>query len=464
MSWIKILTEKGFAFDRVSTLVIALSGSSVIIMSVIIPFINIYTSNVFIHLTVSAFIEFSIIGYWYYHRSVIPRGKKEKQNLVIAITTEDDKQKTRIAKDLATGIKKQLLTYGLNNYNVLVLNNSLSDKIQRRIGLWSDAIGLNLTDSEDVLSFFKTAKKLNAKFFVYGDLIKRNEGNSTYFMNIEALILHSNTNKFTSEILRREFSELWRKEISFLESDELNGFRSNANHIFFTASYMLGLATFVDNRFEQGINIWQSLEEYIDGKEDLKEFKPKIQQLKYQSFFMLSRLYHFEGDYEKSTAMRNRYLEIIPDEYNALLNEAIKQVAISDNPKLALELIEKAKTHSKNDGTWRYNKFYILIKLSRETDALATLDELLPITFMNELDIVGQVLSYNENYLFEDPEHIQSHFIIGVLIFKKLNNPTLAYENFVVFKKEALHRDCFVELSNRADDYIKEIDQLLGVK
>lgn len=463
-NWIKTFTEKGFAFDRASTLVLALCISSGSLMGVVIPFISKYSQNTYIHLGVFLIINLSILLYWYYHRSIFPKGNRDKQNMIIAITTEDSKQKTRITKDFANEIKKQLRNYRLDStFNIIVLNNSLSEKIQKKLQLWNESKRANLEDSDDMRSFIRAAKRLSAKFFVYGDLIKRNEGNSTYFMSIEALIMHAKTNDIASKTLQKEFADLWRREITFLEQDELNGFRSNANHIFFTAAYMLGLATLVNHKFEEGVRIWESLEDYIGKNNDLADFKPKILQLKYQSYFMLSRLYHFQGDYVKSTAMRERYLAIIPNEYGALMNESIKQVSISNNPELALELIEKAIPLAGKDGTWKYNKFYLLIKTNDENGALSILDDILSSSFPDELDVINQVTSYNTFCLEEDPSHIQSNFILGVLIFKKLNNGPMAYDHLRSFVNSSEEKKSFVSLRERAILYLTEIDEIIGV-
>jgi hypothetical protein len=463
-SWIKTFTEKGFAFDRVSTVVLALCVSSAALMGFIIPFIANYTQNSYIHLGVFLIANLLILLYWYYYRSVFPKGNSGKQNMIIAITTEDSKQKTRITKDFANEIKRQLQTYDLNRtFNVIVLNNSLSEKIQEKLQLWNESIKAQLEDSDDMRSFLTIAKRLNAKFFVYGDLIKRNEGNSTYFMSIEALIMHAKTNHIASNTLQKEFAELWKREITFLEADELNGFRSNANHIFFTATYMLGLATLVNNKFEEGIRIWESLESHININEDLIDFKPKILQLKHQSYFMLSRLYHFQGDYVRSTGMRERYHAIIPNEYDALMNEAIKQVSISNNPELALELIEKAIPLAGNNGTWKYNKFYLLIKTNDENGALVVLDDVLRTNFPHEIDVINQVTSYNTFCLKQDPDHIQSNFILGVLIFKKLNNVSMAYDYLKSFVSLSGEMGLYETLRERANHYLTEIDRIIGV-
>ncbi|MHA7830724.1 MAG: hypothetical protein ACX93O_06470 [Flagellimonas sp.] len=462
-NWIKTFTEKGFAFDRVSTLVITLCLTNGALMAVIIPFIRNYSENLYLHLSLFIALNFCIIIYWYYFRAIFPKGKHKKENLIIAITTEDSKQKTRITKDFANEIKKQLKVNGLDTiYNVIVLNNSLSLKLQNRIQLWNESIQAGLNLSGDIRSFLKTATRLNAKFFVYGDLIKRNEGNSTYFMQIEALIMHAKTNDIASNTLKKEFADLWKREISFLEKDELNGFKSNANHIFLTATYMLGLATLVNHKFEEGIKIWESLERYIKEKGDLDDFKPKISQLKYQSYIMLSRLYHFQGDYVKSTNMREKYLSIIPNEYSALLNEAIKQVTISKSPELALKLIDKAIPLAGKDGTWKYNKFYLLIEINEEIAALSVLDDILSSQFKDEIDIINQVISFNKFCLKENPNHIQSNFIIGVLIYKKLDNVTLAYDYIKSFSDLAGASNRFSILKEKANKYLKEIDKIIG--
>lgn len=434
-------------------------------MQIVIPFIKHYFPSAFVHVLIFLVVEFTIAAVWYYNRAVFPKGNKNKLNLIIAITTEDKKQKNRITKDFSKEIKKQLRLHGLSDsYDVIVLHNHLSKILHKKINLWADARKAQIHDAEDINSFNKIAKKLNGKFFIFGDLIRRNSSNSTYYLSLEALILHAPVSQINSQTLHKEFSELWNREIMFLEDDELNGFKSNAEQIFFTSSYMLGLATLVDNKFKQGIKIWDALLSYAKNEEELKEYKSKIIQLKGICCLLLSKLLYFQGKIEESVYYREKYLEIIPNEYDKHLIEAIKQVKLRNDPELALQHVNKASVLANGDGTWRYSKLYLQIKIGQCDKALRTLDTIIGTKFNNEIDTIQQVIAYNNQCLYEDSGHIQTNFIVGSLIYKKLDRPLDAYEKLEAFANSVSDDETMLALKSRTLIYISEINKILRIE
>lgn len=460
------LSEKEFSFHRIETLVILLVSAGLLLIKVVIPFLNGYTTNSIIHLSVFLLVYLIIVGYWYYNRSVFPKNKNRREHIIIAIITENAKQKTRITTDFANQIKKQIIELGLDtNYDITILHNHQSRVLQNRINLYSQSLRANLQDSVDVLNFNKLTKRLNAKFIIYGDLIKRNPENSTYCLSVEAMILHRPTDLQSGKSLHYEFQKLWNKEITFLEKEELTGFKANAEQVFFTASYMLGLATFVDNNYLQGIKIWEGLEVYLGKKTEFKDYLENVKRLKSAAYFIYSRFLYFNGQIEESMAYRTRYLALFPNEYDKYLTEAISQIKIRNDAELALDFVKKAeKVAPKNEGTWRYSEFYLLIRLSRYNEALKTLENIIKCNFPNEIDAINQVISYNTTCLKEDPLHIQSYFIIGTLIYKKLNQPIPAYEKLELFIQQAKGNPNFELLIDKAKEYLAEINKVIGVK
>jgi len=207
--------------------------------------------------------------------------------------------------------------------------------MQNSINLYSQSLRARLLNSEEVKKFNKLTKRLNVKFIIYGDLIKRNAENSTYCLSVEALMLHKPTDTNRGTSLQKEFQDLWKKEITFLEKEELTGFKANAEHVFFTASYMLALATFVDNNFKHGIDIWERLELYVKTKSELTCHQDKIIKLKSASYFLYSRFLYFNGQIEESVKNRTKFLELTPNEYDKYLTEADKSSKASKRSRIS---------------------------------------------------------------------------------------------------------------------------------
>jgi hypothetical protein len=305
--------------------------------------------------------------------------------------------------------------------------------------------------------------RMNAKFIVFGNLISRDFPNNRYILNIEALIRHRDAPKPQKGEIRDDFKEIWRSEISFLEENESTEFKSTSQQIFFAATYMLGLATIVDLNYKKGIEIGNRLLDYLKKNDKYKEFEPKVLKLLRLSYFLFSRILYYFGEYEQSTIYRRKYHELVTDNYDNYLVEALFQVNRRNDPGTALELVEKASKISKGDGTWKYSKLYLLIRLNRHPDALKVLDNILSTSYKDEFDTINQVISYNFHCLKKDPYHVQSLFIIGVLIFKKLNNAPAAYDKLEEFLSKTNSVDKWQILNERAGIYLDEISKMMGI-
>jgi len=130
-----------------------------------------------------------------------------------------------------------------------------------------------------------------------------------------------------------------------------------------------------------------------------------------------------------------------------------------------LEFVKKAaKIAPTNDGTWRYSEFYVLIRLSKNIEALQSLDNILKTTFLNEIDTINQIVTYNTICLKEDLNHIQSDFIIGAIIYKKLDLPLPDYEKLESFINACGDNENWKPLKVRAQQYLDEINKSIGIK
>jgi tetratricopeptide (TPR) repeat protein len=455
------LINKEFHFHKKVTVVVLLVVTLLTLMKVVIPFINNYWQNSLIHFGLIVAVLLTIFFYWLHYRYVFPKKNASKLNIIIAIVTENAKQKVRISNDFANQIRDLLRKYNLDDsYELIILHNHLSESIVKKIHSFYQA--KKTKDTEGIENFDQLKKRLNAKLIVYGDLVERNASNNTYIFNLDAVLFHKPTDSSRGKVLHKEFIALWKHEISFLGTEESTGFKINAENIFFNAAYMIGLATFVDNNYKQGIIIWEALEQHVKTKSELSEYKDKIFKLKASSYWLQSTLLFFQGEIEESRIYRDKYLSLIPNDYDKYLGEAITQVKIRNNPEVALELVDKASKIAPSDnGTWRYSKFYLLIKLSRCKEALAFLDEILRFNYPTEIDTLAQVISYNTTCINEDPKHLQTHFIIGVFRFKKLNQPILAYEELDAFINSKETPKEWDPLKERAEEYLSEINKLI---
>lgn len=460
------ISEKEFSFHRIESLIFILFSGSLFLIKVLIPFIEKYNSHWSIPVALFVITYVLVAGYWYYNRTVFPVNKEGKEHIIIGIITENAKQKTRITNDFSKQIKKQISAFDLDrSYDITVLHNYQSTIIQRRISAFTHAVQSNYNMSSDIYKFNKLLERLNAKFIIYGDLIERNPENKTYCLSIDAMILHQPTSRANGSKLQQEFLSLWNKEITFLENEELTGFKANAEQVFFTATYMLGLATFVDNNYLRGIEIWERLELYIKDKPELSQYVGKIIKLKSAAYLLYSRFLYFKGEIAASMQFRGLYLDLFPNEYDGYLTEAINQLEYKNDPEIALEFVRKAAHVSpENDYTWRYSELYVLIKLGKCEEAIKCLNLILTRSYPTEKDTVEQVISYNTTRLEKDNGHIQTLFIVGILMYKKLNKPIEAYEKLETFISQSENNELYSPLVEKAKEHLNEINKVIGIK
>ena len=468
MDWKDIITQKNLHYHRFSSLVILMITIMITMIVVVIPFAASFIPTEYQTISkigILLLAEIILIVHWYYYRLVFPKGKKGIQYIVVAIVTENQKQKERISQDFVNSMKKQLREYHLHNtYDVIALHNAHSINLSRIIDNAFLRTNKETRNIVEIEKFNKVNNRMNAKFIVFGNLISRDSPNNRYILNIEALIRHREAPSNNRNEIHKDFKEIWQNEVSFLEENESTEFKSTSQQIFFAASYMIGLATIIDFNHQKGIEIGNKLLNYISKNDKYKEFEPKVTKLLTLSYFLFSRVLYYFGDFEKSTYYRRKYHELVKDDYDTYLSEAVFQVNRRKDPQAALDLIEKAKKVSKGNGTWKYSKFYLLIRLNRHKDALKMLDNILVTRFKEELDAISQVINYNQHCLKEDPCHIQSFFIIGVLIFKKLNNVPVAFDNLEEFIHKTDNNEHWEILNKRARIYMKEMNKIMEIK
>ncbi len=464
MEWIDIIKNKKVHYHRISTLIFLMLIIIGALIEILIPYINGFIPEN-LHLIVDNSILFICVAafsfHWYKHRTSFPKAKSLKSTIVVAIVSENESQKERLSKDFVNNLKANLNTYKLEDtYDILVLHDALSLKLRNII---AKAFG-NPQDHKKKLIFEELSSKMNARFFVYGDFVTRNSPNNTHLLNLEGLIRHRKPPVRLKQELHASFNEIWEREVSFLEEEEINGFKVTSEQVFFASIFMLGLALFNDQNFIKSIEVNEKTLNFIDKNAKYEKYKDKVLNVLASGYFLHSQILYFLGDFEGFYANRRKFIDLIPNEYEALLSEAIYQVNRRNDPETALEIIEKASKISNGIDIWRYSKFYLLIGLMRLEEALITLEEISNYTYQGEFENVAQVIRYNNICYDEDPNHIQSFFIIGSLALKKVENLPIAHEKLSQFIDLANNNPDWEILTNKAIQFIQEIEEVLEIK
>jgi len=119
------------------------------------------------------------IGYWAFNKFRLPRNKKNKVGIVIAIYSENEVERQKLKADFISKLKKDLQQEGVLNFSeVIFLKNHFSNQIK---------------ESESPRKKLETInKKIKAHFYVWGDVKKRPDGDEgeKYFINFQGYVVH----------------------------------------------------------------------------------------------------------------------------------------------------------------------------------------------------------------------------------------------------------------------------------
>src|SRR5690606_37066717 len=157
----------------------------------------------YIRLSIYVFIFILFFLVWAVHRWRLPRNKKKKLGIVIAIWIDNDIKKQKYLDDFILKIEQNLISQRLHKITNLIL---LKDHYSRQVKSVDDIRRIN--------------KKIKGHFYLWGSLKKRNDGESNeskYFFHLNGYVAHAPVNIPTSNKIKHEFSAALPNEISFWE-------------------------------------------------------------------------------------------------------------------------------------------------------------------------------------------------------------------------------------------------------
>jgi hypothetical protein len=171
-----------------------------------------------------------VIIYWFIFKFKIPKNKKNKIGIIIAIYAENIKEEIKLKNDFVKRLEKNIKNENYGKIvNFIQLKNHLSEKIKT---------------ADDVR---KNRNKTKGHFYIWGDVKKRKDGKNgeyKYFLDLSGYVVHKPLNVYLSNELKREFMKVLPKEISFSENFEFSGFKLTSDIVCLAIKYISGLAAF----------------------------------------------------------------------------------------------------------------------------------------------------------------------------------------------------------------------------
>ena len=404
------------------------------------------------------------VCFWYRKR-VFPRNKKGFIGIVICINAENDKQKIRIKNDFLYGLNKLASDNGLNNIVSLIHLDKYHNEFAYNI---LSKYSKNKTGKAEKKDFEKLKNLTNGHFFIYGNIKERQDGVNKYFIDLDAMVIHSPIDVLTQRNLTQEFLKVWFKQVSFEEKFEFKGFEFTADSVFIAIEYVVGLAALVSGDVTLALNLHTKLannayfQKFHPLPPTLKQVKEKLKKLLAEEKLLLATKYYYENRLEES----NKFLldsMAIEINYGALLLKAIIEFLLENDPEKALKTIYDARAHSKDNSTWRYSEVFLLMYLERFEQGLRSLKKITTSSFKREEITLLDVNSFIKRQLKKEPDKFQLYFLLGYLKYRKEMNYPEAYGYFEEFKKHAdtnKHK-CLLQ---KANAYLKELEHKMSLK
>jgi hypothetical protein len=405
------------------------------------------------------FLAVILISVWLYLRYHFPVNKRTKLGVLIAITSENKKQKIRIKNDFVKQLKELIQQNGLSDLiNIIHLDQAKSKSFIRTI---------SKKDSQKK-AWQKISKKIKAHFYIYGDIKERMDGNNKYFLDLSSTIIHYPFNPLKKTAMSNSINEVWIKNHIIEENLEFKGFKITAELTFYGVRYIIGMAAFLSGDPYLALQLHENLYDDLESQKKLNKISPKfafkLKSLISDECLVISR-HQLEStkDYNSARAYLKKSTSFSNENYGGLLLKAILEYSLDKNPNKALKTIERAKAYCKGDATWKYSKAFLLFNLKKFQEGYSVYENIARNKFPMEIDRINQVIRFNEELLKSQPDHIQSIFIIGYLYLKKLENAPLALESLEKFLEKAKHKEDYFFLIDKAKQLLKETKQILEI-
>ncbi|NQU83806.1 MAG: hypothetical protein HQ536_03785 [Parcubacteria group bacterium] len=395
------------------------------------------------------------IGYWTYNKLYLPRNKKNKLGIVIAIYSENETERQKLKADFISKLKKTLRQEGILNFSeVIFLKNHFSNQIKESNNARRKLEAIN--------------KKIKAHFYVWGNVKKRPDGDEgeKYFINFQGYVVHKPIPQSLSQRISIDFSKVLPKEVNFLEKRSFRGFEASATIVHLAAKYIIGIAAFVSQDPQLALKLHLGLKDQFNA---FRPLPPNLQDIRNRIPLLISdeklwiAMWHFEDERvgEAKIALQEALSENC-NNYGAWLFKAIIDFLIDKNIDESFASIKKAENYAKGSFEWRYSKAFLYFWKEDYQNALKICQKIKQQSYSTEAITLKEVRQFNLNLLSGASIKAQLYFWIGYLSFFKENNLANALQDFENFEKLANSK--MTILKQRSTIYLRDIKQQMSIK
>ena len=430
--------------------IVILIGTFVVMDGLLSQFVNLTLKAIIYSLLV-----FSWIAYWFFNKFYLPRNKKNKVGIVIAIFSENEKERQKLKADFISKLKSGFQQEGILNFSeVIFLKNHFSEQIKE--------------SNDPQKEIEKINKKIKAHFYVWGDVRKRPDGDEgeKYFLSFQGYVFHGPISQNLSNEISKDFSKVLPREINFLEKRSFQGFEASAKLVHLATKYIIGMAALVSRDAQLAFRLHNGLKDQFNI---IKPLPPHIQNIKNRIPLLISdelhwiARWHFENKkIEETKECIKKSLTENNNNYGTWLFKAMIDFLVDKNIDESFKSVRKAKKYSKDTFEWRYSKAFLYFWKENYQEALKICQKVKKQNYQSEENTLIEVRKFNLDILKEDKTKTQLYFWIGYLSFFKENNLANALQDFEKFEKMA--DDNMNILKQKSSAYLQEIRREMRIK
>ncbi len=391
------------------------------------------------------------ILFWFWYRFRLPRNIKGKIGLIICVYAETEVEEKRLKNDFIAQLEKNLIAEQLHGLiNVIVVKNHIAKKIK---------------NAEYIK---KINRKIKGHFYLFGTVKRRQDGQNSYFLNLDGAVFHAPLDLKTDNALLRDFLAVLPKQVSFYETFEFRGFQFSSQIVYLAVKYITGIAAYLSGDPSMALRLHKDLQSEFRKlaqtlPPNLEMINKRIPLFISDENLALARFYYMKSDIPNINKYLNEALKNNPNSYGAWALKAIKDFEIDNNPQEALKSMRVARKHSPGSiHEWRYSKAFLEFWLEKYKAALYECDRIAKSSYENEKLTIDDVESFNLKLLASNHFKPQLYFWLGFINYKKKKNLPEALKYFEGFK-DHITQD-MVLLKERANMYLGEIKQELEIK
>lgn len=394
------------------------------------------------------FLVLWVIWIWFSTRR-IPKNRKDRVGIIVAISTEEKGQRQRISHDFVAKLREGFASHP-QTYAFLELNDYHAARI------------VTAADPREYL------RKTRGHFILFGKAkIRRIDNKDCHMMTIHGIVSHRPVSLATGQRFSAEFSELLSPQIMLSQENDVLGFEFTATNIALVSKYILGIAAFLSCDFAYAESLYHELRATMQESPHIAPAVRKISQrlpIRFGEIYMAqARQFYQTWRQTRQPALINSAFEClqkvgdIPQfQYRRRLLTAICLFLEGRKVDEAIAEYRKCRNDDIEDATWRYGYAFLIAYRGDLQQAILQYTQ----AFKGRVD--DNVPIETEEFILwvleQEPHQSQLHLCLGLINYHAKGDLARALEEFEDFAAKANKNDKRVQAAlHKIKAYLDEL-------